>query len=347
MFFFGFLDLVFLFLTLFFDVSLEFFSFLPTTLLQPCLLDYSTDEDANPDTAEEGRATRAAAGSSGGHSGSSSGSSKRGEVAKKKKEEDQAVADMEMKEMEKRKESKDADAFRKLLAAGINVGWGGGVKGGGGRGGCSSLPCADIVLLVSLFRFCSCVLLSFMCLLSSFFLLRFFFILLHSFFIPSSFFFIQMKKFATSSRFKARPSSRVLWLDTRSQTIYWQKGKKNPAKVKSDASLRTLATVVKSVALFLVWLCLSFDLFLILLVSSFLFFPLLSSFFFFPLSSFFFFLFFFLFRIVGHCQSDGRHVHQHVEEERLRRQERPLSKVRFPQTTGTIPLFHHALSKNI
>ena len=134
MFFFGFLDLVFLFLTLFFDVSLEFFSFLPTILLQPCLLDYSTDEDANPDTAEEGRATRAAAGSSGGHSGSgsSSGSSKRGEVAKKKKEEDQAVADMEMKEMEKRKESKDADAFRKLLAAGINVGWGGGVKWGGG-----------------------------------------------------------------------------------------------------------------------------------------------------------------------------------------------------------------------
>ena len=51
-------------------------------------------------------------------------------MAKKKKEEDQAVADMEMKEMEKRKESKDADAFRKLLAAGINVGWGGGVKWG-------------------------------------------------------------------------------------------------------------------------------------------------------------------------------------------------------------------------
>jgi hypothetical protein len=53
-----------------------------------------------------------------------------------------------------------------------------------------------------------------------------------------------MKKFASSSRFKARPSTRVLWLDTRSQTIYWQKGKKNLSKVKSDASLR-LSDIVK------------------------------------------------------------------------------------------------------
>ena len=84
--------------------------------------DYNTDEDANPDTAEEGRAKRAAAGSSGGHS-ESSGSSKRGEVAKKKKEEDQLA--LERKEREERKETKDADAFRKLLASGINVGGGG------------------------------------------------------------------------------------------------------------------------------------------------------------------------------------------------------------------------------
>ena len=27
-------------------------------------------------------------------------------------------------------------------------------------------------------------------------------------------------------------------MDTRSQTIYWQKGKKNPAKIKTDASIR-------------------------------------------------------------------------------------------------------------
>jgi len=56
---------------------------------------------------------------------------------------------------------------------------------------------------------------------------------------------IEMKKFATSSRFRAKPSSRILWLDSRSQTLYWQKGlKKNVSKIKNDASIR-LSDIVR------------------------------------------------------------------------------------------------------
>ena len=129
-------------------------------------MDYNTDEDANPETAEKGRkkkmlqplhATQSPRASS-----SNGGSSKRGEAAKKATNIDETA---QLK--------KDAEKFRKKLAEGIEI-----------------------------------------------------------------------KKFATSSRFRAKPSARTLWLETRSQTIYWQKGKKNPSKIKTDASLR-LSDIVK------------------------------------------------------------------------------------------------------
>ena len=129
-------------------------------------VDYNTDEDANPETAEKGRkkkmlqplhATQSPRASS-----SNGGSSKRGEAAKKATNIDETA---QLK--------KDAEKFRKKLAEGIEI-----------------------------------------------------------------------KKFATSSRFRAKPSARTLWLETRSQTIYWQKGKKNPSKIKTDASLR-LSDIVK------------------------------------------------------------------------------------------------------
>ena len=65
--------------------------------------DYNTDEDANPETAAEGRLSRAA----------KSSGSKRGEVASTKAR--------DSKEEQIENEKKEANAFRKVLAAGITV----------------------------------------------------------------------------------------------------------------------------------------------------------------------------------------------------------------------------------
>ena len=158
--------------------------------------DYDSAEDANPETAAAAIAKRKSAGSSGGPTAAATAGSKRGTPAK----------DGERSSKQEARQ-REAKAFRKLLAEGVEV-----------------------------------------------------------------------KKFSQNSRFRAKPSARVLWLDTRSQvseaagrllcgqrlhaahsfflsftspiqTLFWQKGSKNPAKIKADASLRLSDIVDVSVGI--------------------------------------------------------------------------------------------------